>query len=303
MRKFESNLVNDQYRIPLPKHLSEVPAYVRQLAGSFFFRIGYIFRLVWETRRSLLFVMLLMAVFNGVMPVIGSLIGAAILNDLAQVYAGAALAFSVVAVLLVLQFVYIFLNNTVSRFYNMITSLCGELVANHVRMMIMEKSRDIDLVSYDTPAFYAKMENAVREAGTRPIMIVNSMFSVLSTVISLASYVAVLFAVNAWAPFLIIAVSVPSAVISFRYRKKNVNYMFHRSLARRQMDYYAKTVVDKDLAKEVRIFGLTDVFCRKYQETFRGYCQGLLRRLRYPDSGRADRLAGSSGRAGNLPAV
>lgn len=131
MRKFESNLVNDQYRIPLPKHLSEVPAYVRQLAGSFFFRIGYIFRLVWETRRSLLFVMLLMAVFNGVMPVIGSLIGAAILNDLAQVYAGAALAFSVVAVLLVLQFVYIFLNNTVSRFYNMITSLCGELVANH----------------------------------------------------------------------------------------------------------------------------------------------------------------------------
>ena len=54
-----------------------------------------------------------------------------------------------------------------------------------------------------------------------------------------------------------------------------MNYMFHRSLARRQMDYYAKTVVDKDLAKEVRIFGLTDVFCRKYQETFRGYYQGL----------------------------
>lgn len=275
MRKFESNLVNDQYRIPLPEKVSEVPGYLRRLAGSFTMRILYIFRLVWETKRSLLFVMLLMAVFNGIMPVIGSLIGAAILNDLARVYAGEALAFGIIAVLLVLQFVYIFLNNGVSRIYNMITSLCGELVANHVRMKIMEKSKSIDMVSYDTPDFYARMENATREAGTRPIMIVNSMFSVLSTVISLVSYIIVLFSVNAWAPFLIVLVSVPSAVISFVYRKKNVNYMFHRSVARRQMDYYAKTVVDKDLAKEIRIFGLTDLFCGKYQDTFRDYYKGL----------------------------
>ena len=190
MRKFESNLVNDQYRIPLPEKVSEVPGYLRRLAGSFTARILYIFRLVWETKRSLLFVMLLMAVFNGIVPVTGSLIGAAILNDLARVYAGEALAFGIIAVLLVLQFVYIFLNNGVSRIYNMITSLCGELVANHVRMKIMEKSKSIDMVSYDTPDFYARMENATREAGTRPIMIVNSMFSVLSTVISLAPILA-----------------------------------------------------------------------------------------------------------------
>ena len=275
MRKFESNLVNDQYRIPLPERISDVPSYVRKLAGSFASRILYIFRLVWETKRSLLIIMLLMAVFNGVMPVAGSLIGAAILNDLARVYAGEALAFGVIAVLLVLQFIYIFVNNGVSRLYNMITSLCGELVASHVRMKIMEKSKSIDMVSYDTPDFYARMENAVREAGTRPIMIVNSMFSVLSTVISLISYITVLFSVNAWSPFVIILVSVPSAVVSFVYRKKNVNYMFHRSVARRQMDYYAKTVVDKDLAKEVRIFGLTDIFLEKYRNTFHDYYRGL----------------------------
>ena len=275
MRKFESNLVNDQYRIPLPERISDVPSYVRKLAGSFASRILYIFRLVWETKRSLLIIMLLMAVFNGVMPVAGSLIGAAILNDLARVYAGEALAFGVIAVLLVLQFIYIFVNNGVSRLYNMITSLCGELVASHVRMKIMEKSKSIDMVSYDTPDFYARMENAVREAGTRPIMIVNSMFSVLSAVISLISYITVLFSVNAWSPFVIILVSVPSAVVSFVYRKKNVNYMFHRSVARRQMDYYAKTVVDKDLAKEVRIFGLTDIFLEKYRNTFHDYYRGL----------------------------
>lgn len=275
MRKLETTMVNDRYRIPLPKSPREVPAYLKELAGSFLFRVFYIFSLVWETRRGLLPLMLLMAVFNGVMPVIGSLIGAAILNDLARVYAGETLAFGVIAVLLVLQFVYIFVNNSISRVYSMITGLCGELVANHVRVKIMEKAKTIDMISYDTPDFYARMENAVREAGTRPIMIVNSMFSVLSTVISLVSYIIVLFAVSIWSPFLIILVSIPSAVISFRYRKKNVNYMFHRSRARREMDYYAASVVDKDLAKEVRMFGLTDIFTVKYQNTFRDYYKGL----------------------------
>ena len=275
MRKFDSHLVNDQYRVPPPKSLREVPAYIKELASGFSYRMLYIFRLVWETRRGLLPLMLLMAVFNGVMPVIGSLIGAAILNDLARVYAGEALVFGVIAVLLVLQFVYMFVNNSIMRVYNMITSLCGELVANHVRVKIMEKAKTIDMVSYDTPEFYARMENAAREAGTRPIMIVSSMFSVMSTVISLVSYIIVLFAVSIWAPFLIILVSLPSAVISFVFRKKNVNYMFHRSRARREMDYYATTVVDKDLAKEVRMFSLTDVFCNKYQETFRDYYRGL----------------------------
>ncbi len=275
MRKFDSSLVNDQYRVPPPKSLREVPAYIKELASGFSYRMLYIFRLVWETRRGLLPLMLLMAVFNGVMPVIGSLIGAAILNDLARVYAGEALVFGVIAVLLVLQFVYMFVNNSIMRVYNMITSLCGELVANHVRVKIMEKAKTIDMVSYDTPEFYARMENAAREAGTRPIMIVSSMFSVMSTVISLVSYIIVLFAVSIWAPFLIILVSLPSAVISFVFRKKNVNYMFHRSRARREMDYYATTVVDKDLAKEVRMFSLTDVFCNKYQETFRDYYRGL----------------------------
>ena len=275
--------VNDRYRVPKPKSLKEVPKYLKKLVSSFFSRLFYIFRLVWETKKSLLFLMIFMAVFNGVMPVIGSLIGAKLMNKLAEAYSGVEMAFGVIMVLLVLQFFYTFVNQAVSRLYQTFTSISGEQVSNHVKMLIMDKAREVDMVSYDSPDFYARMENANREAGMRPIQIMSSTFSVLSTVINIISFVVVLFAVSWWSPWLIILVSIPTTIVNFVYRKKNVNYMFHRSKSRRQLDYYASTVIDKDLVKEIRMFNLNSTFTGKYKAVFDDYYKGL-RKLRVEET-------------------
>lgn len=280
-RQVESD-VNEQYKIPKPKNIKELPHYLKELTGTFFERLFYIFKLVWETKKSLLFIMVFMSVFNGVMPVIGSLISAQILNDLAKVYSGAALAFGVISVLLIYQFIYMFANSAISRIYSMITTISGELVTNHVKLKIMEKAKQVDMVSYDSPSFYAKLENANREAGNRPIQIMSSTFSVASTIISMVSFIVVLFSVSTIAPLLIILVSIPATVVNFIYRKKNVNYMFRRSKNRREMDYYASIVVNKDLVKEVRMFGLADTFCEKYKTAFNDYYKGL-KKLRHEE--------------------
>ena len=78
--------VNDQNRVPKPKSLKEVPAYLRTLFVTFFSRLFYIFALSWEAKPSLVFAMAFICVFNGVAPVIGAMIGARILNALSQVW-------------------------------------------------------------------------------------------------------------------------------------------------------------------------------------------------------------------------
>ncbi|MBR0425229.1 MAG: ABC transporter ATP-binding protein [Clostridia bacterium] len=283
----EVNNVNDRYRVPKPKTIGEVPKYLVTLISTFLSRLFYIFQLVWETKKSLLFWMVFMALFNGVMPVLGSLIGAQILNRLADAYAasqdGTAFAFGVIAVLLVLQFFYTFSNNAISRLYNLVVSISGEQLSNHVKMKIMRKAKEVDMVSFDSPDFYARMENANREAGMRPIQIMSVSFSLLSTLISIVSYVVVLFAVSWWAPILIVLVSIPTTIINFVYRKKNANYMFFRSKNRRQMEYYAGTVIDKDLVKEIRMFNLADTFTEKYRAAFTEYYEGL-RKLRVAET-------------------
>ena len=68
--------------IPRPKGLSDVPRYLWQVVGGFFSRLGYIVRLVWETGPWILFCLVFMALFNGFMPVVGSLISSRVLNEL-----------------------------------------------------------------------------------------------------------------------------------------------------------------------------------------------------------------------------
>ena len=51
--------------------------------------------------------------------------------------------------------------------------------------------------------------------------------------------------------------------------------MRHRSKDRRQMSYYSSLVTDKDMAKELRIFGLSDFFIGRYKKVFKNYFSGL----------------------------
>ncbi len=159
------------------------------------------------------------------------------------------------------------------------TRIAGEKVVRRVKVDIMQKAKTLDLASFDIPEFYEKLENANREAGNRPIAILNSTFTVLSTTISLVSYIIILAAAPDlwWTAILIALFSVPSAIISFIYRKKNFQYMRHRSKDRRQMTYYSDILVNKDMVKEIRMFSLADTFIGKFEAVFNRYYSGLRR--------------------------
>lgn len=267
-------------KITPPKNIADVPRYLGELLGGFFTRMGYIFKLVWKTGPWILFAMLFFAVFQGVMPVVGSKISEAVLNELQEQYGlfdGDFAGFfgTTVFFLLVFMFTYNILNSVVNTLKNTVTRIAGELVVRTVKLEIMNKARELDLCSFDLPAFYEKLENANREAGMRPIQILSSTFSMVSNIITLISFVVILAAELWWAALVMVAVSVPSAIINFYYRRKHFQYMRRRSKDRRQMNYYSDLMVNKDMVKEIRMFDLSDTFIGRYRETFDRYFAGI----------------------------
>lgn len=269
--------------IPKPERLKEVPHYLVLVIGSFFKRLLYITRLVWETGPWILFFLVFMALFNGFMPVLGSLISANVLNELqtgfGQSVDRALFLASPIFILLIVLFSYRIVNAVLDRVKSAATRIAGERVVRHIRLKIMNKAREIDLASYDSPTFYEKLENANREAGHRPIQTLSSTLGLVSTMIGLISYILILFRAPGmwWSALVIMAVSVPSAIITFTYRHKNVRYMRWRSKERRQMDYYSHLMVNKDLVKEVRLYDLSDTFIDRYDDAFGRYYKGMRR--------------------------
>ncbi len=267
-------------KIAPPKNMGDLPRYLKELLGGFFSRMGYICKLVWKTGPWILFAMMFFAIFQGIMPVVGSKISEAVLNELQSRYGlfnGDFAAFfgTTVFFLLVFMFSYNILNSIVNTVKNAVTRIAGELVVRTVKLEIMNKAKELDLCAFDLPAFYEKLENANREAGMRPIQILSSTFQVVSTVITFISFVVILAAELWWAALVMVAVSVPSAIINFYYRRKHFQYMRRRSKDRRQMNYYSDLMVNKDMAKEIRMFDLSDTFIGRYRETFNRYYAGI----------------------------
>lgn len=267
--------INDQYRVEPPKGPRDVPRYIKQVVGETSERMFYIIRLVWEANRGIMFIMAFMTLFNGIMPVVGSLISKEILNDLAKAYQNELTSFNIIAVLLIAQFIYLLLNNAISRVYSTVLRISGEVVANHIKIKLMTKSKEVDLSSYDSPEYYTKLENATREAARRPIESLTATFSIISTVISIVSYVVIIVAIGILPALIIVAISIPSTVINFYFRRKNHAYLSRKSNERRQLSYYSELITNKDLVKEMRTLNLTDTFIEKYNAVFGVYFKGL----------------------------
>ncbi len=267
----------DENREPKPQNIKEVPRYLINITKSFFSRLFYIFKLVWEASPWILLIMVFIALLNGLLPIFGTYVTAQIINVLAMektIWESMGVAINV---LFVFQFIYLFLNRVLTDVNRMILNLSGELVANHIRRKIMHKAKEVDVGCFDKPEFYEKLENANREAGMRPIQILNSSLNIVSCIISMAGYIFVLLQISTIAPLIVGVLALPYAVVNYVYRKKIVKYMFRRSKARRQMNYYSSSVVNKDMVKEMRLLGIADDFEKRYDAVFKDYFKGLKR--------------------------
>lgn len=273
-------------KVQPPKGIKDVPRFLKELLGGFFGRMIYIVKLVWETGPWIMIVMSLIAIFHGVMPIISSYISRYLLNALQMGFAKydtprEFFSFSVsadsVLFLLIFMFVLRILNSVIGQVNTAVLRISGENIVKCVKVKIMNKASELDIAAFDQPAFYEKLENANREAGHRPIQILNSTFNIVSTVIKLVSYIIILSTAPGlwWASIVMVIVSIPSAVINFTFRRKNFFYMRWKSKERRQMNYYSDIMVNKDIAKEVRIFGLSDSFIGKFVEVYKVYYSGI----------------------------
>lgn len=265
-------------KVPPPRSVGDVPRFLKELLGGFFKRFFYIVGIIWQTGHWILFLMTFLALFNGLTPVIGALLSKEIINELQAADTPVSEFFhSRIFMLLIYLFIYRVLKRLALTAGTAVDSLSGELVIKQIKLRIMNKSHELDLQYFDLPEFYEKLENANREAGMRPIQVITKTFTAASTLIELISYIAVMATAPGLglAAFIIMAVSLPSAIISFIYRKRNFNYKRRRSKDRREMNYYSDVLVNKDIVKEVRIFGLTDFFADKFKKVFGEYFKGL----------------------------
>lgn len=238
----------------------------------------YILKLVKETSLALLLAMVFISILDGVLPILNAYIAKNLINELIKVIGAKSWeVLTPVIGLLILQFCYLILARFSTQLRSTITTLSGEMVTNHIKLKIAKKTEEIDLADFDRPEFYEKLENANREASSRPITILNATLTLFSNIISTIGFVVTIGTLHPFIPFILIILALPSAIINFAYRKITFKYIKEHTTDRRKMNYCTHVLTDKNFNKEIKLLDLHKTFIERYQRLFGEYFAGIKR--------------------------
>ncbi|HEY7782548.1 MAG TPA: ABC transporter ATP-binding protein [Ktedonobacterales bacterium] len=226
-----------------------------------------VLRLVWHIEPVLTVVLALLYVVQGFLPAITAWIGKLLIDGvlLAIREAGGHGTTTLVVWLVVAQFGAQGASSLLQTWTNIAQQLLQERTANDVQLMVMEKANTLDLAFFENPKFYDTLQEAQREAATRPIGMISQTFGLGRTLVTLLSMIVVLTHLAWWIALVALLAPIPAFVANVRYGWWGYQMMRRQSPRRREMSYYNTLLTTDTYNKEVKLFTLGDFFIRMYR--------------------------------------
>ena len=133
---------------------------------------------------------------------------------------------------------------------------------------IDEDHNEEALEQFEDSEFYDKLTRARRQASTRPLSLVNKTFGLVQNFISLSTYAALLFALSPWAVLILVLGGLPSFFVEAKFSGDAFRLFRWRSPETRKQMYLETVLAREDYTKEVKLYGLGQLFLQRYREIF-----------------------------------
>jgi ATP-binding cassette, subfamily B, bacterial len=211
--------------------------------------------MVWDTSPSLTLSTVILRLVSSVIPVAQLWVGKLIIDQVVRAIQGRAVDPHKIWVYLGYEIALAVLSDLLSRAVNLSDSLLGDKFTNHVSLRLMEHANRMDLVSFEDPVFYDKLERARRQTTARLGMlgIIAGMGQQFLTLLTL---LAAVVSFSPWFLVLLVAAVFPSFLGETRFAMLAYSMLYRSTPERRELDYLRMLGASNQSAKEVKIFGL-----------------------------------------------
>ena len=142
----------------------------------------------------------------------------------------------------------------------------GQRVTDHVMDVIHRQSAAVDLAYYEDPRYHDTLYRAQQEAPHRPTRMVQSLTIIVQNGVSLLGLAGLLLFLH-WGVALVLFVAVlPGIAVKLRNARKLYAWQASRTKTERRAWDFHRMLTSASHAKELRIFGLGQVFRERYRE-------------------------------------
>jgi ATP-binding cassette subfamily B protein/ATP-binding cassette subfamily C protein len=158
------------------------------------------------------------------------------------------------------------------------------VLGNRVNESILEKALALELRHFEDADVYDKMQNARREASSRPLSLVMQVFAIAQNGVTLAALSGLLLRLSPASVLVVIAASVPAFLAEARLSAASFRLWTWRAPEGRRLNYLEWILTRDSHVKEVKLFGLGPLVLSRYRALFTKFFDEdrrlALRRLR-----------------------
>ena len=150
------------------------------------------------------------------------------------------------------------------RVIDYLDALLAGRYMHHVSVRVMEHAASLDLMAYEDPVFYDRLERARVQATDRLYMIqaIGRLIQQVITTITLSVSIMVF---SPWLLLLLIVGVIPAFVGETHFAFLGYAKNFRQTPIRRQLDYLRILGGSKEAAKELKLFGLRDFLTARFK--------------------------------------
>lgn len=253
---------------PAPEHTLDVKAFTRCLLR--------ILEYLWTWSKLDLAGMLLLRAVQSILPVLQLYVTARLVNQAASLFTGELQQASPIVHALLLQLLLFLLQAGAHAAHSYQFSRISQLAKLHIDRLMMEKSSNLSLMKYESSRIYDDLQRS-QGHGERAVRLVDSLFDIGKNVITLISFVAILFAVHWGLGLGMLLVLYPFTKINAALSRMRFQLMLHQTPDARKLDHLLNLLISRQAAKEIRVFQLQAYLLDKWSRLFGSNARERLR--------------------------
>ena len=226
-------------------------------------------RLVFQTHRGYTAAILVLRAIRSLIPVavlwVGKLIIDGVIAGVAAVHAGRSPDWRQLAVLVGLELGIAVIGEGLARLSALLESLLGDLFANRLSVRLMQHAATLDLAQFEDAEIYDHLERARRQTVGR-IGLFTLILGTAQDIITLMSLASVLLVQLPWLLLLLTVAVLPAFLGEAHFASLGYSLLFRWTPERRLLDYLRYMGASNESAKEVKLFGLSNLLVGRYAD-------------------------------------
>jgi ATP-binding cassette, subfamily B, bacterial len=222
-----------------------------------------VLKIVWESGPVVVSLGLVFRLFISLIPLAALWITKLIIDGIVQAHSSHQPVAPMLWWLVGAEFGIAILGSILSRTTDYLDALLADKYTRHISIRVMKHAAELDLMAYEDPVFYDRLERA-RVQATDRLGMIQSIGVLVQQVITATSLSVSIFLFSPWLLLLLIVGILPAFLGESHFAFLGYAKNFRQTPVRRELDYLRVLGGSREAAKELKLFGLKDFLVGRF---------------------------------------